>query len=343
MHYESVHVESITHLLPERVVTSEELEARLLPLLERLELEAFSIEMLTGVRTRRFWEAGARPSQLATRVASRALEESGVPREAVGCVVYAAMCRDFVEPATAVLIHHGLGLDPRCATFDVSNACLGFANGLTIAAGMIEREEVRAAVVVSAETAEVLVEATLRRLLEDPSCGRADLQDAIASLTGGSGAVACVLTHRAISASDRRLIGGTTRAGSEHHGLCVATEGEFGPWMRTDAAALMRAGDGVVSAAWRAFRDELDWDAGSIDRVITHQVGLGVQRHILELLDLDPAIDFPTVHRLGNMGSVSMPASLSIALADGFVQPDHRVAMLGVGSGINAAFIGLQC
>jgi acyl-CoA:acyl-CoA alkyltransferase len=343
MHYESVHLEAITHLLPDREVSSEQIEARLAPFLDRIGLEGFSIEVLTGVRARRFWAPGTRPSALAARVASGAVEASGVPRDAFGAVLYTAMCRDFVEPATAALVHDALGLSPRCAVFDVSNACLGFANGMALAAGMIEREEIQAAVVVSAETAEVLVDATIRRLLEDPEAGRPHLQQSIASLTGGSGAVACVLTHRSISRRDRRLVGGVTRAGTQHHELCVATDGPYGPWMKTDAAGLMRAGDGVVTEAWRAFRDELDWRRDEIDRVVTHQVGVGPQRHILELLELDRAIDYATVETLGNMGSVSMPGSLSLALEAGFVGAGQRVAMLGVGSGINAVFLGLQC
>ena len=49
-------------------------------------------------------------------------------------------------------------------------------------------------------------------------------------------------------------------------------------------------------------------------------------------LELDPAMDFATVQRWGNVGSVSLPASLSLAVEQGFVQPGHRVCLQGIGS-----------
>ena len=61
-----------------------------------------------------------------------------------------------------------------------------------------------------------------------------------------------------------------------------------------------------------------------------------------ELFELDPAKDFPTVESLGNVGSVSLPLSFALALERGFVEPGQRVALLGIGSGLQCAMLGVE-
>jgi 3-oxoacyl-[acyl-carrier-protein] synthase-3 len=47
------------------------------------------------------------------------------------------------------------------------------------------------------------------------------------------------------------------------------------------------------------------------------------------------AKDFSTFETLGNMGSVSLPATLAIASETGAVKQGDRVVLFGIGSGIN--------
>ena len=55
MLYQNVCLEAIAHTLPEEVVTSAEIEARLEPLYTRLRLPEGRLELMTGIRERRFW------------------------------------------------------------------------------------------------------------------------------------------------------------------------------------------------------------------------------------------------------------------------------------------------
>jgi len=79
-----------------------------------------------------------------------------------------------------------------------------------------------------------------------------------------------------------------------------------------------------------------------IDRVITHQVGAAHRRLLFETLELDRTRDFATYETLGNSGSAALPTSLSLALEAGFVEEDQRVALLGIGSGLNCLMLGLE-
>jgi len=342
--FRSVSLDALAHVLPERVVTSVELEERLAPLYARLNLSVGRLELMSGIRERRFFEPGTRPSAIATRAGELALERASVERAEIDLVIHASVCRDFLEPATASVVHHRLGLGAQCAAFDLSNACLGFANALLLAAGAIERGELRAALVVAGEDGGALVEETLRYLTSDPRAGRAELKRAHASLTIGAGGAACVLAHVERSRAARRLQGGVTLADTASHVLCQGelASGAAGPLMQTESEALLQAGNALAARTWPRFLATLGWRAEEIERIVTHQVGSAHRRLLFETLGLGLDRDFPTVETLGNIGSVSLPLSLSLAEERGFVRPGQRVALLGIGSGLHCAMLGVQ-
>jgi 3-oxoacyl-[acyl-carrier-protein] synthase-3 len=342
--FDDVCIEAFAHVLPDRVVTSAEIEDRLAPLYERLRVSPGRLEMMSGIRERRFFDKGTRPSSIAAAAGERALIRSGIERARIGCLVHAAVCRDFLEPATASVVHHALGLAPECIAFDLSNACLGFANAMAVAGGMIERGEIEAALVVSGEDGGPLVEATLRRLLDDPKAGRAELKRAHASLTIGSAGAACVLARRDVARRERRLVGGAGLVDTARHELCQGdlAEGFGAPLMETDSEALLQAGVALAARTFTAFLDETGWTADSIARVVTHQVGTAHKKLLYEALALDPAKDFPTVATLGNTGSASMPVCYAMAEEAGFVRAGDRVAMLGIGSGLACMMLAVE-
>ncbi len=78
MKFEQSCLETFGCVLPEEVVTSAELERRLAPVYERLRLREGRLELMTGIRERRFWEPGTSPSDGSTRAGRLALERAGV-------------------------------------------------------------------------------------------------------------------------------------------------------------------------------------------------------------------------------------------------------------------------
>ena len=347
MRFDDVFLESFAHCLPQRIVTSLTIEEQLAPLYARLGLSSGRIELMSGIRERRFWDPGTRPSSVAARAGDLALDASGIDRARIGCLIHASVCRDFLEPATASVVHRTLELAPRCLVFDLSNACLGFANALVVVAHMIERREIDAALVVSGEDGGPLVESTIAALLALPHDARKNrdaLKRAYASLTIGAGAAACVLAHRSIAKSTRRLLGGVALAATEHVELCHGDHvaGAAGPLMETDSEALLHAGNALAQRTWAEFERAIGWTTRDVERVVTHQVGVAHRRLTLGTIGLDPALDFPTVETLGNIGSVSLPLSFSRAIEAGFIRPGHKTALLGIGSGLHCAMLAVE-
>ncbi|HCS55251.1 MAG TPA: 3-oxoacyl-ACP synthase III, partial [Planctomycetaceae bacterium] len=79
-----------------------------------------------------------------------------------------------------------------------------------------------------------------------------------------------------------------------------------------------------------------------VDRAFTHQVGKAHRNLLMEGLGLSTDCDFPIYDRFGNTGSAALPLSLALGAEQGFVQPDSRAALLGIGSGLNSLMLGLD-
>jgi 3-oxoacyl-[acyl-carrier-protein] synthase-3 len=337
MRYENVCIEGMGYFIPEHVVTTQWIEEQLAPLYEALHIPEGRIEQLTKIRERRWFDKGVAFSDAASWAGERALRDAGVDPDEVQFLINTSVCRDYIEPANAVIVHHNLGLPATAANFDLSNACLGFLNGMVVAANMIELDQIDTALIVSAEGVRDGQRATIARLLANEA-DKGALRENLASFTLGSGSVAMVLTHRRKSKTGKRLLGGYTYAQTQHHGLCVAQP----DWMRTDSSTLLREGLNVIAAAWAGFQRELGWTNDVIDRLFTHQVSEKQRLMGLKMVGLPEGIDYPTLTTLGNVASVSCPLCMAMARDEGFLEDGHRVAMVGVGSGINSIVLGVQ-
>jgi 3-oxoacyl-[acyl-carrier-protein] synthase-3 len=219
MKYSRVYIEAIGYELPPFVVTTAELEARLQPVYAALHLPEGQLQALTGVTERRWWETGYPLSQGATEAARKALETASARPRDIDVLIYGGVCREQFEPATACRVASNLGVSTAAAVYDVSNACLGVLNGMIDVANRIELGQVRAGLVVSSESAREINEIVIERMLREPNM---DLfKNCLATLTGGSGSVAVLLSDGSFTRSGRRrLLGGVTQTAPEHHGLC---------------------------------------------------------------------------------------------------------------------------
>jgi 3-oxoacyl-[acyl-carrier-protein] synthase III len=188
------------------------------------------------------------------------------------------------------------------------------------------------------------VDQTLTTLRDRPLT-RNEIKPYFANLTIGSGAVAAVVCHEDLVPKGRarhRLRCGVARAASEASDLCQGdTHGADALAMQTDSEGLLVAGVALAAETWREFSALTGRGPGDFDRYICHQVGSVHRRRLYETLGLDLGRDFSTFETLGNMGSVSLPATLAAAVEAGAVKPGHEVGLLGIGSGLNCLMLSV--
>jgi 3-oxoacyl-[acyl-carrier-protein] synthase III len=312
-----------------RVVSSAAFDEALADTYRRVGLRPGLLERLAGIRERRWWADGVTFVDGAAEAGAKAVSESGVDPAAIGLMVNTSVSRRYLEPSTAVAVHHALGLPRSCQNFDVTNACLGFVNGMELAAAMIDSGMVEYALIVNGEDSRPVQERTVERL-NGPGTVSRDVLAQFATLTLGSGAAAMVLGRADEHPEGHRLIGSASRSGSEHHDLCVG-DNEL---MRTDLKGLLDAGLNLSADLWAEAAGEFDWTRG-MDRYIVHQVSKVHTQAMCDRFSIDPALVPTTFPTRGNLGPASVPFTLADR-QDSLVDGD-RVLLMGIGSGLNAS------
>jgi len=357
--YGRVRIDSIGYELAPVVVTSAEIEDRLASLYRSLRIQPGQLEAITGIVERRFWEEGDSLSRGAAAAALSAMRRSTLSSRDLGVVIYAGVCREEFEPATAchvaaALEEAGHPVAPDAAVFDISNACLGVLNGVLDVANRIELGQVRAGIVVSCESAREIVDQTVTRMLAERDMER--FKTSLATLTGGSGAVAVIISERSGSAlPERRLVGAVTASEPRHHNLCrwgmepehggvMSVHGEplYRQFMTTDSTAVLEHGVVLGARTWACFLEELGWSSDSVDRTVCHQVGRAHRDAILQALDIPSSKDYAAYEHLGNTGTVALPLASALAEEREVLSAGQRVAWLGIGSGLNCIMLGMQ-
>ena len=343
MRFEDVCLESMAYALPPERWSSEDIEKKLAPLYERLRLPYGRLEMMTGIKERRFWDRPILPSEASALAGERALSESQINKEEIDLLIHAAVCRDRLEPASASYVHRRLGLGGNTQIFDVSNACLGFLNAMTLASSLIQNKQIRRAMIVAGENGRPLVESTLNLLL-NPQLDRNSIKPYFANLTIGAGAVAYILCHASLAQKGTaKILNVIVETDTSHNELCEGdSTAEEGLEMQTDSEQLLVAGIGVAERAWEKFKTETLWNESTPDNIVCHQVGRAHQRQLYDALQLDLKKDFSTFNFLGNIGSVSLPLSLAMAREEGLVKSGSNTALLGIGSGLSCMMMALS-
>jgi len=346
MKYSNVCIESIGYTLPSETWSSADVESRLSPLYKRLKLPSGRLELMTGIQERRFWPEGTMPGDVSIVSCESAIEAAGFDRSNIRALIHGSVCRDFLEPATSCRVHDKLQLSSSCVIYDTSNACLGIINGMIQAANMIELGQIEAALVVGTEGGRQLLENTIDTLNNDSTFNRKSIKLAVASLTIGSASCAVLLTHKDISKTGNRLLGGTAFANTRFNDLCHSGQDEAGdgmrPLMTTDSEKLMAEGINTGVNNFGRFLGLLGWDRSSIQRSFCHQVGATHRKLMLEALELDIEKDFGTFPWLGNTGAAALPTTLAIGIEKNPPEKRENLALLGIGSGINCIMVGVQ-
>jgi 3-oxoacyl-[acyl-carrier-protein] synthase-3 len=317
------------------VCTSAEIEEELRPVAERLGVNPHLLSELTGIFERRFWPAGTMPSEVAAAAGELALEDAGVPRENIGVLINTSVCQDWLEPSTAALVHGRMKMPASCLNFDLRNACLGFVNGIQVAGNMIERGQVDYALLVDGEQSRTVTEATIERL-KRPDVDKKRYREQYASLTLGSGAVAMVLgrTDRAVRQA-HRVTGGVSLAASEWNHLCVGNMDE----MRTDASTLLMAGLSLAWTTWQQAQSRLGWSVDVLDHYVVHQISHVHTTKMAESIGADVHRFYKIYPTFGNIGPAGVPTVLKKAVDAGVVRQGQRLALMGIGSGLNCAMM----
>ena len=332
MLFQHVAIAGLAHIDAPRRLTSDEINARLKPTLDRLGIKTDVLGEIAGIHARYLWDDHVLASDVATLAGVKALADAGIDPDKVGLLVNTSVSRDYLEPSTASIVSGNLGMPDTCQNFDVANACLAFINGMDIASRMIERGEIEYALIVDGETANLAYEKTLERLCRDDTTAE-QFRNELATLTLGSGAAAMVLARAELAPGAPRYKGGVTRAATEWNKLCRGNlDG-----MVTDTRMLLIEGIKLAQKTFTAAKLALGWVSEELDQFVIHQVSKVHTAAFTKAIGIDPRKVMTIFGEHGNIGPASVPIVLSKLREMGRLKKGDRVALLGIGSGLNCS------
>jgi 3-oxoacyl-[acyl-carrier-protein] synthase III len=325
----AVRIAGLGKYLPEKVVSSTELETQ-------LDIPSGWIERTTGVRARHY--AGEESAaQMAATAAREALQIAGLTPIDLDAIIGASAGSQQVIPCTAAFVQRELGApDGKSACFDINATCLSFVFALQNAAYLIAGGVYKNVLIFSSEIT---------------SFSRNPRQWESAALFG-DGAAAAVLTATSegktgaigyskfvtysSGAELTQLLGG----GTLHHPNDPATTSEMN-FFNMDGPAVFRKAARLVPIFWAEFEKMQGWKAQDYAQVIPHQAS----RHGLKMLTtrfgFRPDQVFVNIRKRGNCIAASIPLALTEAVEAGRVRRGDRVLLIGTGAGLSIGGLAL--
>ena len=332
MLFENVSIAGLAHVDAPHTLTSLEINERLKPTIERLRIHADMLGDIAGVHARRLWDPGTQASDAAGVAARKVLEQTGVRADQLGMVINTSVSRDYLEPSTASIVSGKLGVGDACITFDIANACLAFVNGMDMAARLIEVGDVRYALVVDAETSNLVYEKTIERLSR-PDITAEEVKNELAALTTGSGAAAMLLCHRSLAPEAPRYRGAVTRSANQWSHLCLGNLDR----MVTDTRLLLIEGIRLAEKTFKAASETFGWKVEDLAQFVIHQVSQPHTKAFIKTLGIEPTKVMTIFGEFGNIGPASVPIVLSKLNELGRLKKGDRIGLMGIGSGLNCS------
>ncbi|WP_026401153.1 3-oxoacyl-ACP synthase III family protein [Actinomadura rifamycini] len=314
--------------LPERTVSSAEVEARIARESAGYRPHPTIVERMTGIRARHVMRDDEQASDLAVAAARRVLAARGLRPDGVDLLVFGSASQDLVEPATAHIVAAKLGA--TCPVFDVKNACNSFLNGLQTAEALIRTGQHERVLVCTGESPSRAIRWSVR--------DRAQFVDAFAGYTLSDGGAAMLVEaapdggifYRDFAAASASWQIGTLPGGGSMHPRDPEYTYFSGDGRRLKDAFLAGGTELFTTALEKT---GLTWDDFAV--VAVHQVTVPYLEVLRAALGVPPEKLVVTLPDHGNVASASLPLQLATAVADGRCGPGDRVALVGLAGGLS--------
>lgn len=312
--------------LPPRVVDNDDL-TRLMDTSDQW------IRQRTGI-LRRHISLGENTADLATKVAQKLLQESGISPAEVGLIIVATMSPEAYTPATAALVQGRIRAD-RALAFDLSAACAGFVYGVNVAHRLLQADDhCRFALVIGAEVLSKLI----------------DWHDRRTAVLFGDGAGGVLMENSATS--QPTWLGKNLRTFGQFGGAIVAGQTQVAdsfPGRPTALSTFEMDGRSVYKFATHEVPRSIKLaaaDAGiglaTIDHFLLHQANARIIKQVARRLG-QPLAKFPmNIGSVGNTAAASEPLLLDECIRAGIVKRGDVIALSGFGGGLTTGTIILK-
>jgi len=282
-----------------------------------------------GIHERRMVSPEQQPSDLAIRAARKALDSCpDLNPDDIDAVIFCGIERDMPEPATAHIVQNALGLRAN-HVFDVSNACMGFFDGLKLASSLIESGIIRCGLVVTGEVTTKVSRKVADQLKKGVS--RKTAQHLWGALSVGDAGGAMIVGRSETGRSGFMTF--RQKSESQHVKLCQykwKPDGDVEAHM--NMAHLLARGVRLHNRIYKDTLKEIGWK--KVDWAMAHQTGDTAYEHTAKLVGIDRVRFIKTYPKLGNVTTATLPVSFQKLFSSKKVKTGDKVGGLFAGSGL---------
>jgi 3-oxoacyl-[acyl-carrier-protein] synthase-3 len=326
---------NISYVLPEHVLTNEELAAA---------FDGWSVEKIagkTGIERRHTAAPDECASDLAVQAARKLFEESGVSPRDVDYILFCTQSPDYFLPTTACLIQDRLGIPTSAGAVDYNQGCSGFVVGLGLAKGLIETGQARRVLLLTAETYSKHIhpgDRSIRTLFGDAAAatfieaseteGLAPPIGPLVYGTDGRGAENLIVPRGGMRQRERS----TTEAVADEQGN-VRSDND----MRMNGAEIFNFTLRAIPPVVQGLLAKANLDMDGVDLFVFHQANQYMLEHLRKKLKIPESKFYIHLRDCGNTVSSTIPIALRSALDEGVLRPGQRVMVIGFGVGYSWA------
>lgn len=312
-------ITAVSHYLPERRLTNQELE-------KIVDTSDQWIVERTGIRERRVVAKGQATSDLGAAAAKRLLEQRGMDASEIELIIVATVTPDMFFPSSACLVQMKIGAN-RAWGFDLSGACSGFVYALATGAQFIASGTHKKVLVIGADVMTSII----------------DFHDRATCVLFGDGAGAVLLEPA--EEGEQGIIDFILRCdGGGGQFLYMPAGGSLNPASPETVAKNMhyvhQDGRNVFKFAVRGMADISEQimarhglSVSDLKLYIPHQANLRIIKAAVEKMGLHESQVAVNIDRYANTTAGTIPICLSEAVESKQVQRKDLILLASFGAG----------
>lgn len=286
----------------------------------------------TGVRYRYVAEDGICSSDLCKAAADKLIEEMGIDKSEIGCLIMVTQTPDYIFPATACILQDRLGLPTDCMSFDITMSCPGWIYGLSVMSSILSAGKVKKGLLLVGET----------------STKAKSPYDRVNLLAGDAG-TATILEYKEGASP---LLFSIHTDGSNYRSLIIPDGGYRNPvtpasfeyyeckdGMKRNRLNANMEGEDILSFAMhtapkciKGLLEHFELPKEEIDYFLIHQANQLINKLIQKRLKIDDAHCPYNIHDFGNTSSTSIPLMIVNKLREEI--GGKKIVACGFGTGL---------
>ncbi|MET0356857.1 MAG: ketoacyl-ACP synthase III [Cellvibrio sp.] len=287
-------------------------------------MEVKKVVSLAGVKTRRVTNHNLLCSDICLAAAKDLMTGLDWSAGSIDALIFITQSPDYFLPGCASLMHRDLGLDHRCAVFDVGLGCSGYPYGLWLANMMVQTGGAKRVLVLQGDTPSLFT----------------DKEDRSTYLLFGDGGTATAieasknetewgfcLHSDGTGCTDLIIPGGGFRnPDPEHSRDCK---------LKMNGPNLFNFTVARVPEVINETLELMSCTVADVDLFFFHQSNQFIMKHIAKKCGLDLARVPITLDKFGNIGGASVPLTMTQYLAENKLESSVKVMLLGYGVGLS--------